>query len=70
MSDAGYVEPDVRYKYTDFSETVFANLAKKDYLGEKNFVKWKGTNICNLNILIANIIVVQIFIYICKGKRW
>ena len=38
MSDAGYVEPDVRYKYTDFSERVFANLAKKDCLGEKNLV--------------------------------
>lgn len=40
MSDAGYVEPDVRYKYTDFSVRVFANLAKKDCLGETFIILW------------------------------
>lgn len=39
MSDAGGVEPDIRYKYTDFSEWVFADFEKKDCFGEKNLVQ-------------------------------
>ena len=44
MSEAGYVEPDVRYKYTVFSEWVFADLEKKDCFGEKNLVQMKIYN--------------------------
>lgn len=59
MSDAGYVEPDVRYKYTDFSERVFANLAKKDCLGEKNSLNGRV-------LIFVTYCITNFFYYLCN----